>query len=143
VPTQAQLFMAADAVRLSSRAEPGWSRMKLAKRFGNSPVVASVVCRRLAHYIRLVELTTRWTVHDAGGLQRMSASGEPFIAAFWHGRMVLMAGAWRRFGSGRAIHILISQHRDGRTISRVIGHLGINSIAGSSSSGGAGRCVRS
>jgi lysophospholipid acyltransferase (LPLAT)-like uncharacterized protein len=110
--------------------------MNLVKRLGKNPVATAIACWLFARYIRLVELTTRWTVHGAEALQGMSARGEPFIAAFWHGRMILMPGAWRRFGSGRAIHILISQHRDGRTISRVIGHLGIKSIAGSSSRGG-------
>jgi len=111
--------------------------MRLATPFGTHTVAVWLVCRLLAHYIRLLELTTRWTAHGTGELQRMSAAGEPFIVAFWHGRMVLMAGAWRRFGSGRTIHILISRHRDGQTVSRVISHLGIKSIAGSSSRGGA------
>jgi hypothetical protein len=74
-------------------------------------------------------------VIGAEDLKRMAADGTPFVAAFWHGRMVMMPGVWRRFGAGRPFHMLISQHRDGQMISAVIGHLGIKTIVGSTSRG--------
>jgi lysophospholipid acyltransferase (LPLAT)-like uncharacterized protein len=36
------------------------------------------------------------------------------------------------------VHVIISAHRDGRLIARVIGHFGLGSVAGSSTRGGAG-----
>jgi len=111
--------------------------MKLVNRLFRNKTTHAVACWAIARYIRLVELTSRWTLLGTEAMQDMAARGEPFIAAFWHGRMVLMPGTWRRIGSGRVMRMLISMHRDGVTISKVIGHLGIETIAGSSSRGGA------
>ncbi len=68
----------------------------------------------------------------------MIADGTPFIACFWHGRMLMIPNAWKY--SAR-MSILISHHRDGIFISRTLAHLGIGTIAGSSSRGGAGALV--
>ncbi|MEJ2121579.1 MAG: lysophospholipid acyltransferase family protein [Alphaproteobacteria bacterium] len=110
--------------------------MKLVNRLFKNKTTLAVSCWLIARYIRLVELTSRWTLRGTEPMTEMAARGEPFIAAFWHGRMVLMPGTWRRIGAGRAMRMLISMHRDGVTISRVIGHLGIETIAGSTSRGG-------
>ncbi|MBY0431119.1 MAG: lysophospholipid acyltransferase family protein, partial [Rhodospirillales bacterium] len=59
--------------------------------------------------------------------------GRPVILAFWHGRILMMPYSWQR---GVAIHMLISQHRDGQLIARTVGHFGIDTIAGSTSKGG-------
>lgn len=110
--------------------------MKLVNRLFKNKRTHAVSCWLIARYIRLVELTSRWTLIGTEEMEEMTARGEPFIAAFWHGRMVLMPGTWRRIGAGRDMRMLISMHRDGVTISKVIGHLGIETIAGSSSRGG-------
>jgi len=110
--------------------------MKLVNRLIKNKTTYAAGCWLMARYIRLVELTSRWTVQGAEAMAEMTARGEPFIATFWHGRMVLMPGTWRRVGAGRSMRMLISLHRDGMTISRIIGHLGIETIAGSSSRGG-------
>jgi lysophospholipid acyltransferase (LPLAT)-like uncharacterized protein len=54
------------------------------------------------------------------------------IYAFWHGRMLILAFShrWHR------IHILISQHRDGEYIARIIHRLGFVSVRGSTTRGG-------
>lgn len=63
----------------------------------------------------------------------MVAAGKPFIACFWHGRMLMIRHGWR---FEAPMSILISHHRDGRFISRTLELLGIGTIAGSSSRGG-------
>jgi lysophospholipid acyltransferase (LPLAT)-like uncharacterized protein len=55
------------------------------------------------------------------------------IYAFWHGRMMVPAYTHRR----RGIHVLISEHRDGEYIDRVIRRLGFGSVRGSTTRGGA------
>jgi hypothetical protein len=108
------------------------------------------LCRLIAWYIRFVYATSRWTIEGAEIPARFHDRGEPFILAFWHGRLLMMPMAWRR---GVPIHMLISPHRDGRIIADAVGHFGIESIAGSTSRGGgaalrvmvktlkSGRCV--
>jgi lysophospholipid acyltransferase (LPLAT)-like uncharacterized protein len=92
------------------------------------------LCWLAAQYFRFVHLTGRW---DSMGAEIPSAywdSGKPFILAFWHGRIMMMPFGWRR---GQPIRMLISSHRDGLLIARTVSHLGIETVAGSSSKGGA------
>lgn len=54
------------------------------------------------------------------------------IYAFWHGRMLILAYSHRRRGA----HVLISQHRDGEFIARIISRLGFVCVRGSTTRGG-------
>ena len=85
-----------------------------------------------AQYMRLAYHSSRWRV--IGGERPELRSGAPFIGAFWHGRMLMIPFLWNRRGP---IRILISEHADGRFISRVIAHFAIDTVVGSSSNGGA------
>ncbi|MEE9544701.1 MAG: lysophospholipid acyltransferase family protein [Rhodospirillales bacterium] len=86
-----------------------------------------------ACYIRLVYLTGRWTVMGDETPRRFWDQGEPFILAFWHGRIMMLPYCWNR---GTAMHLLISRHRDGRLIARIVGTFGIGTVAGSTTHGG-------
>nr|WP_314379204.1 lysophospholipid acyltransferase family protein [uncultured Campylobacter sp.] len=67
---------------------------------------------------------------------------KPCVVVFWHGRLAMMSFAYRRwwlrdFGSRRRAKVIISDHKDGEIITRVISHFGIGAIRGSSFKGGA------
>ena len=67
---------------------------------------------------------------------------KPCVVVFWHGRLAMMSFAYRRwwlrdFGSKRCAKVIISDHKDGEIITRVISHFGIGAIRGSSFKGGA------
>lgn len=86
----------------------------------------------LAFYIRLVMLTNckEYIIHpDAEEFMRGKKNA---IFAFWHGRMMLLPA----INPPRKMFVLISEHRDGRLISKVIARFGQATIAGSSSKGG-------
>ncbi|MCA9472017.1 MAG: lysophospholipid acyltransferase family protein [Nitrospirales bacterium] len=59
-------------------------------------------------------------------------NGQSMIFAFWHGRQLMMPCVYR----GRKAYVLISQHRDGELIHRLIGRLGFRSVRGSTTRGG-------
>lgn len=103
------------------------------KRLLKSDGPRRVLCWVGAQYIRLVWLTGRWRVVRGEVPKAYWRRGEPFILAFWHGRLLMMPYCWDRT---RPIHMLISQHRDGRLISHTVSHFGIHTVAGSSSKGG-------
>jgi lysophospholipid acyltransferase (LPLAT)-like uncharacterized protein len=65
-------------------------------------------------------------------LEPVKRQNKSVIYAFWHGRMLILAYSHRR----RKIHILISQHRDGEFIARIIHRLGFVSVRGSTTRGG-------
>jgi hypothetical protein len=88
----------------------------------------------VAHcYIRFIYLTNRWSIEGDERSLRLSAEGRSFIAAFWHGRLLMMPFAWHRLAP---FHMLISAHRDGRIIAGAMTYFGIETIAGSTSRGG-------
>lgn len=95
----------------------------------NGPVQAAVAWLA-AQYIRFVFATSRWTVLGAEHPGRLQADGKPLIGCFWHGRMLMMPKIWTY---PAPMHMLISEHQDGRLIARIIRHLGIRTISGSSS----------
>lgn len=107
--------------------------MKLGKRIFNSDLVRYLVCFIAAFYIRLVYLTGRWTVVGGAIPKEFWDSNRPFIVCFWHGRLLMLPYGWNR---KKQVHILASNHKDGRLISETISQFGIKSIAGSTSKGG-------
>jgi len=108
--------------------------MSLGKRLMRSGPVQGVLAWLAAQYIRLLFLTTQWTVICPPSTEHCLSDGKPFIACFWHGRMIVMRAALPR---GTTMHVLISEHRDGQLISRAVANLGVATVAGSSRRGGA------
>jgi len=98
-----------------------------------SDAVRRPLCWLGAQYIRFVHLTSRWEVVGGESPAPYWEREEPFILAFWHGRIMMMPYCWPR---GRPIQMLISGHRDGMIIARTVKHLGIDAVAGSTTKGG-------
>jgi len=107
--------------------------MGLAKRIGKSEGLRGLLCWLGSLYIRLAYATGRWQVVGGETANRLWDQGQPFILAFWHGRILMMPKVWR---GTVPIHMLISQHRDGQLIARTVSHFGIDTVAGSSTRGG-------
>lgn len=104
------------------------------KRLTRKPFVQSLLARIAAGYILLVRHTTRWQSTGEDQAARLWADGEPFMLAFWHGRLLLMTVYWQR---KVPMNMLISQHADGELIAQAIGRIGVAAIRGSSKRGGA------
>jgi Uncharacterized protein conserved in bacteria len=85
-----------------------------------------------ASIIRLLGKTMRVTVRGEETVENLYREGKHIILAFWHGRQLMIPLAYH----GREVHILISQHRDGELISRIMSRFGYHSVRGSSTRGG-------
>jgi lysophospholipid acyltransferase (LPLAT)-like uncharacterized protein len=81
-------------------------------------------------YLLGVTLKIKWVGLE--NLENLRKEKKSVIYAFWHGRMLIFAYSHRR----QKIHVLISQHRDGEYIARIIHRLGFVSIRGSTTRGG-------
>ena len=108
--------------------------MSLSKRILKTRPVQALLVRLAAVYLQLVYRTTRWVTVQPPKTCDLLAKGQPFIACFWHGRMVMMRAAMPRRAT---MHILVSGHRDGRLITRAAEHLGARAVTVSSKGGGA------
>ena len=106
-----------------------------------TPKVQAMLAVILGFYLAFALRTTRWTLDGQEHL-RPHGAGSPAVFAFWHEFLPLMPALVliaRRlpFYRRTPIHALVSQHRDGQFIGRVVGRFGIQPIHGSSTRGGA------
>ena len=83
-------------------------------------------------------LARTWRVRVVGRapVDALRAAGRPVAFAFWHGQMLPLV--WQHRDEGVAI--LVSSHRDGEIIARIIHAFGFRTVRGSSSRG-AGRAL--
>ncbi len=83
-------------------------------------------------FVLLLGKTLRIEVKGKETVERLHKKGERVIYAFWHGRMFLPTYHLRNQG----IYALVSKHRDGEYLARILHHLGSRTIRGSTSRGG-------
>ena len=79
-------------------------------------------------YIRLVYDTGTFAFKNREIINSYISKDKPFIIAFWHGHLLMMACAWQW---PTPFNMLISNHRDGKLISKITSHFDIQVINGS------------
>lgn len=77
--------------------------------------------------------TTRFEVAGAQHYASTWGAGKPVVFVLWHGRLLPCTYYHRQ----QKLATLISQHRDGEYITRIVGRWGFEVVRGSSSRGGA------
>lgn len=82
--------------------------------------------------ISFIRITSKITHINGKSVHEMWDKGENSIVCFWHGRLLMMPFANRR-GRGK---VLISRHRDGEFIARVMKYFNLDAIRGSYRKGG-------
>jgi lysophospholipid acyltransferase (LPLAT)-like uncharacterized protein len=99
----------------------------------STPVWLPAVARVGA--LAIAALGRTWRIEHSDGYAGQDArirGGDSCIYAFWHGRMFPLVFTHRH----RGIAVLVSRHRDGEWIARVIEALGFRTARGSSTRGG-------
>jgi len=59
-----------------------------------------------------------------------------FVAAFWHGNLLMQPYLFKKFTPQFIYKAIISNHGDGEGIAKMVNHLGVQAVRGSSSKGG-------
>ena len=62
---------------------------------------------------------------------------EAYLVAFWHGELLMQPFNYQKLKPRGKVSAMISEHKDGEAITRTVEYLGIHSVRGSSSRGGA------
>ena len=83
--------------------------------------------------IHLLRRTMSWQTEGGEHVSRLFAQNKRVILAFWHAQQLMMPLAI----PGLKAHVLISQHRDGELIRRIVARFGLDAVRGSSTRGGA------
>lgn len=95
--------------------------------------MAFILCECLGPLlVKMLGISTRYQVIGESFLEEAARSGNGAILAMWHGRMALPIYHWRN----RGYVSLVSLHRDGEYITRIVEKLGYNISRGSSRRGG-------
>jgi len=83
-------------------------------------------------FVRLIYLTNKKIYHHPQNLGDHS-----YIIAFWHGDLLMKPLHYNNFRPNGYMKAIISEHRDGATIRKIVKYLGTGSFDGSSTRGGA------
>jgi lysophospholipid acyltransferase (LPLAT)-like uncharacterized protein len=84
-------------------------------------------------FVRSLFATARLRREGEGPLDALRAEGRPVVFAFWHGHQLPLLHYHRNQG----IITLVSRHRDGEHVARVLDRAGFGTVRGSSTRGGA------
>ena len=84
-------------------------------------------------FVRFIYLTNKKTYHATTKLDE----NENFIVSMWHGDLLMQPFNYQNFRPKGTVKAIISEHRDGEAIRKTVEYLGIGSLAGSSTRGGA------
>ena len=95
-------------------------------------LLLTVLPRFGAGVIRLLGRTMRLRAEGADRVEDLHRRGQPIILAFWHAQQLMIPLGYR----GAGTHILISRHRDGEVIARIVARFGHRAVRGSSTRGG-------
>jgi lysophospholipid acyltransferase (LPLAT)-like uncharacterized protein len=82
--------------------------------------------------VSVLARTWRYRVVNPEIWQRVRETGKPWVFVLWHGGLLPLT-YWHR---GRDIAVLISEHRDGEVIARVVHSWGYRTVRGSTTRGG-------
>lgn len=82
--------------------------------------------------IKVLRATLKIRYVNRGIPEGIKAAGGQYIMAFWHGTLLMMVYAY----VGSRLTFLVSWHRDGELITRVMKHFGMTPTRGSTTRGG-------
>jgi lysophospholipid acyltransferase (LPLAT)-like uncharacterized protein len=105
--------------------------VNLARPFKNRPWFQKTVGVVAAEYLRLVWVTSRFTMEPADPYQIYDRE-QPVILAMWHGQHFMMPF----FRRGYRFKVLISRHSDGEINAIAAERLGVGAVRGSGDHGG-------
>jgi len=83
-------------------------------------------------FIRALRATMRIETQGGEAVRSRWAAGQPCLIVFWHGQLLMMPYMYH----GPGVRILVSQHRDGELIARIMHRFGFETIRGSTTRGG-------
>ncbi|RXK12522.1 hypothetical protein CP965_08025 [Halarcobacter mediterraneus] len=95
-------------------------------------LITKVVPFLLQLFVRFIYFTSKKEFHHPKINDK-----ESFIVAFWHGELLMQPFNYQKLKPSGRVSAMISEHKDGEAITKTVEYLGIGSIRGSSTRGGA------
>jgi len=95
-------------------------------------LLTRVVPFLLQLFVRFIYLTSKKNFHHPKKLK-----DKVYIVAFWHGELLMQPFNYQKLKPKGKVSAIISEHKDGEAITKTVEYLGIHSLRGSSTRGGA------
>lgn len=83
-------------------------------------------------FVRFIYITNKKVFHYPKAMD-----DENFILVMWHGDLIVQPLNYKLFKKNGLVKVIVSEHSDGEIIRRTVEGLGIGSLSGSSTRGGA------
>ena len=108
------------------------------KKIVKSKIAGTVISFLISFYIKLVKLTSKTEfLGDKDILKPTNAPNKNLIFAFWHGRELMMPIYLRQYTKNQHnVFSIVSRHRDGKMVGKILKSFGSKLIYGSSTKGG-------
>ncbi|MDR0631898.1 MAG: lysophospholipid acyltransferase family protein [Holosporaceae bacterium] len=87
----------------------------------------------MSFLMRLSFYTTRWTVIGKRIPESYHRKGVPFIVCLWHDRLMMAPCVWKW---KKPLHVLASNHADGRLIAKIVENFSMPAVLGSTGKNG-------
>ncbi len=99
------------------------------KKILQDKVIQDILGFLISLYLRVCFHTSLWYVKNNKKIEEQLQKKKKIFVLFWHNRLMMAPFCWKYKNTFK---MLISEHRDGRLISKAVSHLSINTIQGSS-----------
>jgi lysophospholipid acyltransferase (LPLAT)-like uncharacterized protein len=91
-----------------------------------------IASKIISGLMRFSYYTSRWKIINKGVPEFYHKSQKPFIVCLWHDRLMLAPCVWKW---KKPLHVLASNHRDGKFIAKVVENFSMPAIYGSTGKG--------
>ena len=106
--------------------------LSILKKFLRNDRFEDFISAVLSFLMRFSYKTTRWTIIGDEIPCEYHEKGKPFLVSLWHDRLMLAPCVWHW---KNPLHVLASNHRDGRLIAKVVKHFNMPAVYGSTGKG--------
>jgi len=111
---------------------------KITKKIKNAGWFNSIVGLFLCVYVRMVGKTTKFDEQGINKFYEILKNDGSLIMIAWHGRVALLPYFWN---NEKKLKALVSMHRDGRLIAKLLRSFGIGVIGGSTNNNASGAAI--
>ncbi|MDR0677678.1 MAG: lysophospholipid acyltransferase family protein [Holosporaceae bacterium] len=102
------------------------------KKRGKERFVA-IISKVIAFLMRISFFTTKWKIVGENIPNSYHQKNTPFIVCLWHDRLMTAPCVWKW---KKPLHVLASNHKDGRLMAKVVENFSMPAIYGSTGRGG-------
>ena len=112
---------------------------KFTRKLLKSDKATDIISWIISKYLKIVGHTTRWQIEGLEAMNKTWDKEGSMIILSWHGRAGLIPYFWNK---KHPLHALVSEHKDGQLMGKIVKRYGLGLIDGSSTSNASRAAVK-